>query len=232
LILRTIIPQFVDTEISGGSMANLALFDIGAAVVDAGFDSATAFASQAQRTHVVARTHHADQPGLCADPSEIGPDSLGPTVILGVAASDAHAVANHLIAFMLRKLRYRVVNLGVCTLISEFIQSGLENPAALAVVIGSVNGHVVEDLGPLRQAKDDGLLPFPVIVGGNLSVGSVKSGNEGQALHDLGVDYVLGDIDELVQLLERLRRTTRSLPKPVVRSTPVLRRHSLLVPVA
>lgn len=169
--------------------------------------------------------------GLAADRAEAGPERLGATVILGVAASDAHAVANHLIAGQLRRLGYQVVNLGVCTPISEFIQAGSQNPTALAVVIGSINGHVVEDLGPLRQAKADGLLPFPVIVGGNLSVGSVKSGNEAQALRDLGVDHVLTDIDELVQLLDRLDRTRRRPARIVLSSTAPLRT-PLLVPAA
>ena len=44
-------------------------------------------------------------------------------VILGVAASDSHAVANHLIAHSLRGLGYTVVNLGTCTPVEEFAEA-------------------------------------------------------------------------------------------------------------
>lgn len=128
------------------------------------------------------------------------------TVILGVAASDAHVVANHLIAFQLRHLGYHVVNLGACTPVSEFIECAAAHPGALAIVIGSLNGHAVEDLTPLRAAKDQKLLPCPVIVGGNLSVGSMKTGKESDALRALGVDHVLADINELIRLLGDLRQ--------------------------
>jgi methylaspartate mutase sigma subunit len=133
------------------------------------------------------------------------------TVILGVAASDAHVVANQIIALRLRQLGYHVVNLGACTPVSEFVSCLARHPEAIAVVIGTLNGHAVEDLTPLRAAKDRGLLPRPVIVGGNLSVGSRKTGNEARRLLDLGVDHVLADIDSLVVLLGELRDRARLL---------------------
>jgi len=127
------------------------------------------------------------------------------TVILGVAASDAHVVANQIIAFQLRGLGYHVVNLGACTPVSEFVECADQHPEALAVVIGSINGHAVEDLTPLRAAKDRGMLPCPVIVGGNLSVGSSKTGKESDVLRALGVDHVLADIEQLIEVLGELR---------------------------
>ncbi len=128
-----------------------------------------------------------------------------PVVILGVAASDAHVVANRLIEFQLRNLGYHVVNLGACTQIGEFVECLAVYPDAVALVIGSVNGHVVEDLTPLRVAKDAGQVPCPVAVGGNLSVGS-EAGDEDAvaALRALGVDYILHDISGLPPLLARL----------------------------
>jgi methylaspartate mutase sigma subunit len=132
-------------------------------------------------------------------------DGAAVTVILGVAASDAHVVANQLIAFQLRYLGYHVVNLGACTPVSQFVACATEHPDALAIVIGSVNGHAVEDLTPLRTAKAAGLVPCPVIAGGNLSVGSSKTGREAAALHRLGVDHVLTEISELIALLGELR---------------------------
>lgn len=146
-------------------------------------------------------------PPLDADPA-------GPIVILGVAASDAHVVANQLIAFELRQLGYHVVNLGACTPVRQFAACAAEHPGVLAIVIGSINGHAVEDLTPLRAAKDRGEIPCPVIVGGNLSVGSAKSGNEAAVLHRLGADHVLTGIGELIALLGDLRAVRAGLSGP------------------
>jgi len=128
----------------------------------------------------------------------------GATVILGVAASDSHAVANHLIAYGLRAEGYRVVNLGTCTPISEFAQACQDNPHALAVVIGSLNGHVHEDLHDLAAAQEAGLIRCPVIVGGNLSVGSHKDGSAESRLRELGVSHVLSGPQELTDVLADL----------------------------
>jgi methylaspartate mutase sigma subunit len=125
-------------------------------------------------------------------------------IILGVAASDAHAVANHLIAHLLRARDYEVVNLGTCTPIAEFIEAHRAHPDALAVLVGSLNGHARDDLAELPAARAAGELSLPVIVGGNLSVGSEKDGQEAQRLLDLGVDHVLAELSELLPLLERL----------------------------
>ncbi|MEC3917431.1 hypothetical protein [Nocardia sp. CDC160] len=144
-----------------------------------------------------------------------GGPTISPTVILGVAASDSHAVANHIIALHLRQLGYHVVNLGPCTPISEFADCFAAHPDALAVIIGSVNGHAVEDVSPLRAARAAGLLDCPVIVGGNLSVGSAKTGDEPQRLLEFGVDHVVSDIDELTRVLDRLRRQTRAAGRSV-----------------
>jgi len=126
-------------------------------------------------------------------------------VILGVAASDAHAVANHLIAYLLRTRGFEVVNLGTCTPISEFCAALAEHPQAEAVLIGSLNGHATDDLAELPRARAAGLLDRPVIVGGNLSVGSHKTGVEAERLRALGVDHVLDDPAELPELLDWLR---------------------------
>ena len=147
------------------------------------------------------------------DPDRPGMGS-GATVILGVAASDSHAVANHLIAYGLRAEGYQVINLGTCTPVSEFAQACQENPHALAVVVGSLNGHVHEDLHDLSAAQHAGLITCPVIVGGNLSVGSHKDGSAIARLGDLGVTHVLSDPKELTPILAELAaaRTTVSAP--------------------
>jgi methylaspartate mutase sigma subunit len=143
-------------------------------------------------------------------PGAASPDAASPgatvtgTVILGVAASDAHAVANRLIADSLRRAGHLVINLGVCTPLSEFAQAYRRHPDALAVAIGSTNGHAYDDIRDLPALRARGELGCPVIVGGNLSVGAHKAEHHRQRLLDLGVDHVLRDVDELHELLRAL----------------------------
>ncbi|HTQ17428.1 cobalamin-dependent protein [Mycobacterium sp.] len=125
-------------------------------------------------------------------------------VILGVAASDAHAVANQLIAMMLRQQGFVVVNLGVCTPLEEFAEAYRAHPQAEAVLIGSLNGHAYEDLKDLPELRSAGQLACPIIVGGNLSVGSHKGPETANRLRALGVDHILDSADELPVLLNRL----------------------------
>jgi methylaspartate mutase sigma subunit len=140
-------------------------------------------------------------------------------VIIGVAESDAHAVANHLIAHSLRRWGFQVVNLGPCTPISEFCEAVAEFPDAEAVIIGSLNGHVLADLAELPAARGSGRITCPVIVGGNLSVGSHKDGDDERRLHALGVDHILTDPADLPALLDELR-ARRGLAALVVASNP------------
>jgi methylaspartate mutase sigma subunit len=128
----------------------------------------------------------------------------GHIVVLGVAASDAHAVANQLIAHSLREEGYLVVNLGVCTSVTEFAQAVDECGDVLAVVIGSVNGHAYDDLRELPAARARGQLRCPVVLGGNLSVGSHKDPLALTKLRDLGVDHILSDLAQLSPLLSSL----------------------------
>ncbi|MEV5438817.1 cobalamin-dependent protein [Streptomyces sp. NPDC052682] len=126
-------------------------------------------------------------------------------VILGVAESDAHAVANQLINMQLEQHGFTVVNLGVCTPLEEFAAAAEAWPHVEAVLIGSLNGHAHHDLRRLPELRAAGRLRCPVIVGGNLSVGSHKTDGDLQRLRDLGIDHLLDASDELVLLLDRLR---------------------------
>ncbi|MGW1074441.1 cobalamin-dependent protein [Streptomyces sp. NPDC002537] len=137
------------------------------------------------------------------------------TVILGVAASDSHVVANHLIAHALRAQGFHVVNLGTCTTVDEFAAAHAEHPRAEAVIIGSLNGHAHEDLQELPAARRAGLLGCPVILGGNLSVGSHKDASDIDRLHALGVDVVLSDPELLPETLDALRGSRTAEPVAV-----------------
>lgn len=127
-----------------------------------------------------------------------------PLVILGVAASDPHVVANHLIAMHLRDNGFEVVNLGACTPVPEFMEAWQRHPSALAILIGSLNGHAAEDLAGLADFKREFQVRCPVAVGGNLSVGAVKSGEERARLLADGVDAVLTDADDILPFLRAL----------------------------
>ncbi|MEV6564959.1 cobalamin-dependent protein [Streptomyces kronopolitis] len=147
-----------------------------------------------------------------SDPAHTdSPESAPEVIVLGVTASDAHAVANQLIAHQLRAHGYTVINLGVCTPVEEFALAVREHPGVLAVVIGSLNGHAYEDLCDLPAARAAGELACPVILGGNLSVGSRKDPEAPARLRRLGVDHVLTELADLDPLLRELaRRAARS----------------------
>lgn len=146
-----------------------------------------------------------DIPGLAARlPIPVEPETDRPLVILGVAASDPHVVANHLIAMHLRENGFEVVNLGACTPSLAFMEAWQRHPSALAILIGSLNGHAVEDLADLTLLKRDFQVRCPVIVGGNLSVGAIKDGGEHARLIAVGVDAVLTDADDILPFLNEL----------------------------
>jgi methylaspartate mutase sigma subunit len=126
------------------------------------------------------------QPLPAPNPSK----SLG-TVVLGVTASDAHVVANHLIAMFLRRQGFEVINLGACTPTEDFMQAAGQAHGLVAVLIGSLNGHALDDLADLPKLKQQYDVTAPILVGGNLSVGAIKNDQTTQALHALGVDMVL-----------------------------------------
>ncbi|WP_327064765.1 cobalamin-dependent protein [Kitasatospora sp. NBC_01250] len=128
--------------------------------------------------------------------------SMDRLVILGVAESDAHAVANQLIAMQLRAHGFTVVNLGVCTPLADFADAHDRHPEAEAVLIGTLNGHAHQDLRTLPGLRAAGRLRCPVVVGGNLSVGSRKADTDRQRLLDLGVDHLLDDASGLILLLD------------------------------
>ncbi|MGW6012012.1 cobalamin-dependent protein [Streptomyces sp. NPDC055210] len=130
-------------------------------------------------------------------------------VILGVAASDCHVVANQLIARFLRDEGFEVENLGACTPVEEFARACVRRPEAEALLVGSLNGHIHEDLRGLREAKRSGRVHCPVVVGGNLSVGSSKSLSSDRRLYALGVDRIVHDPATLPTALAELRSAGR-----------------------
>lgn len=127
------------------------------------------------------------------------------TVILAVAASDAHVVANTLISLDLRRQGFDVVNLGPCTPIADVCDAVVAHPEAEAVLIGSLNGHAYEDLRDLPRAQDEGRIEVPVVLGGNLSVGARKRPSDIRRLYKLGITAILDDASQIVSTLNELR---------------------------
>lgn len=123
-------------------------------------------------------------------------------VILAVTESDAHVVANQLIAFQLRQNGYNVINLGACCSVQEIKQAYDENSDTIAILIGSLNGHACEDLKDLPTFSHK--IHCPIILGGNLSVGSKKHLNEHEDFYKLGVSTVLQSHLQVLPLLESL----------------------------
>jgi len=124
-------------------------------------------------------------------------------VILGVAESDSHIVANHLIAFMLRAEGFEVLNLGACTSVEEFTEAYENNEDAEAILIGSLNGHACRDLAPMKKMKSEGRIKCPVILGGNLSVGYEKNLNDHRKFFDIGIDRIIETHLDIIPLLNK-----------------------------
>ncbi|MBA3772072.1 MAG: cobalamin B12-binding domain-containing protein [Ramlibacter sp.] len=127
------------------------------------------------------------------------------TIVLGVAASDAHVVANHLIAMFLRRQGFEVINLGACTPTEEFMRAASEADHLAAVLIGSLNGHAADDLADLPRLRAQYKVSAPIIVGGNLSVGAIKKVNIVETLRGLGVDEVFQHPRQIVEYLQHPR---------------------------
>ncbi|WP_201448987.1 cobalamin-dependent protein [Sinorhizobium medicae] len=120
------------------------------------------------------------------------PFSGGRVIILGVAASDCHVVANQLIEYEPRASGFNVINLGACTSVGEFVNAFQSHPDADAMVIGSLIGQAYEDLKVLRDAKDNLLISCPILVGGNLGVTRDQAAKTREKLLALGKDLRTG----------------------------------------
>lgn len=140
-----------------------------------------------------------------------------PKIVLGVTESDAHVVANHLISLILQGHGFNVINLGACTPIGEFIETVKKEGDVLAVVMGSLNGHALEDIKGLNNLKMEISKNTKFILGGNLSVGKDKKAEDLNVFYHEGIDHVLQSINELIPLLDKIKieaknKKTQNLP--------------------
>ena len=137
------------------------------------------------------------------------------TVILGVTRSDAHVVANILIAHQLRRHGYHVVNLGVCTPTVDFMKAYRKHPDALAIAMGSMNGHAYKDLADLPRLIRQYNVGCPIILGGNLGIGGESRHQVEDMFKALGVTMLLDSPEELLRELQLLREERDSMPENV-----------------
>ena len=122
-----------------------------------------------------------------------------------ILASDAHVVGNVLAERYLTSVGYEVVNLGAQTQLDEIVDALHVHPDALAVAIGSINGHLLADLRGLGPLRRNGLIPCPVLVGGNLGVGARRDRTaERRAILAAGVDSIVDSIEDLPGVLRTL----------------------------
>ncbi len=127
-------------------------------------------------------------------------------VILGVAESDCHVVANQMIGLYLQGLGFHVINLGVCTSVECFMQTYQMYPAALAIAIGSLNGHAEEDLKELAVLKEAYQVTCPIFLGGNLTVGGLDAPDVESRFLSLGITAIVRSPHLLGQRLDTLRK--------------------------
>lgn len=124
-------------------------------------------------------------------------------IIIAMTESDAHVVANKLLEVHLQEQGYKIINLGACTPLREVAETAGAN-APQAIVLGSQNGHALEDISGLMSLKQEFNINCPVILGGNLSVGAEKSDDLQRKLNLAGVDFICKDFEDLSALLEEL----------------------------
>ncbi len=93
------------------------------------------------------------------------------TIVIGVIGADVHAVGNKIIDFVLQKEGYNVVNIGVLSAQTDFINAAIETNAD-AIIVSSLYGHGEMDCRGFRdKCNEAGLTDIKLYVGGNIVVG-------------------------------------------------------------
>ncbi|MBL4940069.1 MAG: cobalamin-dependent protein [Colwellia sp.] len=122
-------------------------------------------------------------------------------VVLAMTESDAHVVGNKLLEVFLDESGFRVNNRGACTPLREVFIEAAKEPT-LAIVLCSQNGHAREDIEGLKALKAEYNVNCPIVLGGNLSVGSTKVDNLHEQFRSAGVDLITNEFTELKIALE------------------------------
>lgn len=95
----------------------------------------------------------------------------GKKIVIGVIGSDCHAVGNKIIHHVLETNGFEVINIGVLSPQSDFINAAKETNAD-AIVVSSLYGHGELDCAGMRdKCNEAGLKDILLYVGGNIVVG-------------------------------------------------------------
>jgi methylaspartate mutase sigma subunit len=112
------------------------------------------------------------------------------TVVLGTIGSDAHVVGITILNRALSTAGFEVVNLGVQTSQTEFVEA-VESHDAEALLVSSLYGHAERDCEGLHDRLDAAELDPLTYVGGNLSVGQDNETTD-DVFAAMGFDRVFG----------------------------------------
>ena len=95
-------------------------------------------------------------------------------LVIGVIGSDVHAVGNKILYHAFTEAGFDVVNLGVMVSQEEYISAAIESDAD-AIVVSSLYGQGELDCRGMREKCDEaGLTGIPLLVGGNIVIGSLR----------------------------------------------------------
>ncbi|NUB93055.1 methylaspartate mutase subunit S [Haloterrigena sp. SYSU A121-1] len=127
------------------------------------------------------------------------------TVILGVIGSDAHVVGITILEQAFEAAGFDVVNLGVQTSQTEFVDAAAEHDAA-AVLVSSLYGHAKQDCrGFHGELADADLEDVTTYIGGNLAVGQDDFEETRAFFRELGFDRVFDSETDPEDAIEALR---------------------------
>ncbi|WP_126661759.1 methylaspartate mutase subunit S [Haloterrigena salifodinae] len=127
------------------------------------------------------------------------------TVILGVIGSDAHVVGITILEQAFEAAGFDVVNLGVQTSQTEFVDAATEHDAA-AVLVSSLYGHAKQDCqGFHGELADADLENVTTYIGGNLAVGQDDFEETRAFFRELGFDRVFDSETDPEDAIEALR---------------------------
>lgn len=112
------------------------------------------------------------------------------TIVLGVIGSDCHAVGNKILDYTLTDAGFKVVNIGVLSPQTDFINAAIETNAD-AILVSSLYGHGEIDCRGMREKCDEaGLKDILMYVGGNIVVGKQEFSEVQHRFLDMGFDRV------------------------------------------
>ncbi|MEE4244288.1 MAG: methylaspartate mutase subunit S [Kangiellaceae bacterium] len=122
------------------------------------------------------------------------------TIVVGVIGADCHAVGNKILANIMKRLGFNVINLGVMVTQDEYIDAAIEHNAD-AIFVSSIYGHGEIDCAGLRQrCQARGLADMILYVGGNLVIGKQNFADVRDKFLAMGYDRVFTPRDDLTEV--------------------------------